>query len=163
MVKLFILLLIIIININYFKKFGKLKKYYYICTIIIKLNNMDNILVKQIHNELNDAIKQILDKHNLNIVGNHVSYNQTEFNISIKSVEINKSIQKPIDKDVLQYGFALPGTPAYINDRGIEKKVIILSARRTKYVIEFVDNPGKQFLIPFKGCYLKNDIIATIA
>jgi hypothetical protein len=111
---------------------------------------MERQEVKQIHAELNAAIESVLKKYKLTKVGGGVSYSDTEFNYKAKLVKLvtpSSAKSKKIDPSDIRFGFAKPGTILKHNGRDVR----ILSARRSNYVFEFTDAPGKRYLTKFSA------------
>ena len=115
---------------------------------------MERAKVKQIHSEISKAIEAIYKRHNLTTTSSRVRFDDANFNITIKAVEIKKPATKASKPSVsectqqdLTLGFAKPGTMAWVNTREGRKQIQILSAARTNYTAIL---NGKRYKIPFK-------------
>jgi hypothetical protein len=112
---------------------------------------MERNEVKIIHDEIVKAINPIFKKYGLSIMSNRVAFDSSSFNLTIKTIREKieaKSLGK-VDTDTIKFGMADPGTLAFILHEGTYRKIKILQARRAKYCFEFVDEPGKRYLVHF--------------
>jgi len=121
---------------------------------------MERNLVKQIHAEIDAAVAIVLKKHNLTKISSGITYNESNFDIRIKTVLINNDLVKKAgtltkvdapkhEEWGLKAGFAKPGTICHTFDN---REVRILSSRRTKYSFEFTAQPGKLFVAKY-SCF----------
>lgn len=103
--------------------------------------------VKQIHAEINAAMREIAQKYGLTLQAGTLRYSDTELSMQVR---MSKLIEQSADEFSLSAGLARPGTKAWVREGSGWIQVSILKARNTRYLIELPT--GVQATIPFRGC-----------
>lgn len=124
---------------------------------------MNRAKVKQFQREAAEALKDVLAKHDLTLVGNYMTHGEASGKISLSVANISKPPAKKATQEEINHGLAPVGTLAYATDDGLYYEARILKTNIKRYVFEFVNYPEQgRYTIPFKGVQLapKAELIA---
>jgi len=116
---------------------------------------MNKHQAKQLHEDVDNAMQKIFDKHGLVYIPGNLRYSvmgmRMSFTGTSKDVPGVKSAQITLDQ--LQRGLAPALTTAYYTNKGKSYKCTVLKAARSRYHCKCNDT-GIQFTIPFMGLRL---------
>lgn len=97
-----------------------------------------------------EKLRQVASELGLDVTRGSGRFSTEEFSFKvtfqtpIKVTELTST--SPISNDDIKFGFAKRGTPAIFSDG---REVVLIEARRLKYLFYFVGNPDKQFVARF--------------
>jgi hypothetical protein len=75
---------------------------------------MDSNIVNNIQKEVSEAIKSILEKHNLELIKNNCRYDDDSLNLSLRLIVKNNVVIEITERE-LNFGCARTGTKCYFN------------------------------------------------
>jgi len=120
------------------------------------------LIVKNLHADLNKALKEVAEKYGLAYVPGTLKYGERNAKMSFEVIDVNELSASMsgtphgialTQTDVVE-GFAPVGTRVVVNVGGGQKEMAtILKVNPTRYIIKC--DSGKQGSIRFGGCTLK--------
>jgi nitrogenase molybdenum-iron protein alpha/beta subunit len=81
--------------------------------------------VKQIHDEISAAMRQIAEKHGMVYTPSTLRYSDADCRVTIQLVKAAGKESQSNGYDAVKMGFATPGTSAYVILNGKREKVLI--------------------------------------
>lgn len=112
----------------------------------MKANVIDRQVVDYTMKQAMEALKQVASEVGLEVSRGTARFSSEDFRVQITFQLPLKERNDVNDAEMIHIGYAKRGTKALFSDG---REVVIVEARRTKYVFYFSGNPEKQFVARF--------------
>jgi hypothetical protein len=116
------------------------------------ITKMDRQTAKFLHSEVDKALTEVAKRFGLVYSSGSGSFDDQEYRAKgVFALPLSLVKTKEVSTDMISFGMAKRGTQVAVKSPNpAHRRGTILSARRTKYVVDFGD--GREFLVPFAAC-----------